>query len=202
MTGDFAGLPEESQSAGDNAGWVPVPGQGVPPTTSQPLMPGTQIPPPVSGSVPVGTQQNPSDLRQPNWRVPPPGSQPPVGVAAIGFQPYGVRAYDGRSCPACSNPTIGSAVMCVNCGTPLAASRSKGIALILAVLGSFLTWLYTYRRDTTKFWIGFAASIVGIIASVVVIGVFVLLGIWVWAIIDTALKPESWYQQYPNPVSR
>jgi riboflavin transporter FmnP len=91
-----------------------------------------------------------------------------------------------------------TASMCPRCGTALGSPHSKGAAVLLAVFLSFWTWVYTYKRDAAKFWVGLVLAVVGALLSVVIIGFFVILGVWVWAIIDTAVKSEVWYQQYPN----
>lgn len=93
--------------------------------------------------------------------------------------------------------------------------RNKNIALLLAVLFNYNTWLYTYyHRDMWKFWTCF--GIVTIIAPIwfflvrlfaqghgaiyllvrfpFVIPPFVLGGIWLWATIDTLLKSKEWYR--------
>jgi len=85
------------------------------------------------------------------------------------------------------------AVVCTNCGVSLngATKKSKAIAILLAIFLSYWTWLYTYRKDYVKFWLGLILS---------VIGIFLLLLpnliVWVWSMVDTAIKPQSWYDNY------
>ncbi len=71
---------------------------------------------------------------------------------------------------------------------------------MLAIFLTFWTWVYTYRRDAWKFWLGLVLSIIGAVTAVFLVGFVILLGIWLWAVIDTGIKSEHWYQQYPNPV--
>jgi hypothetical protein len=97
---------------------------------------------------------------------------------------------------------MASATMCPTCGTPLSIPHSKGAAILLAVFLSFWTWVYTYKRDAAKFWIGLVVGFVGALLTVVLIGFVIIFGVWLWAVIDTATKSENWYQQYPNPVPR
>jgi uncharacterized membrane protein len=92
--------------------------------------------------------------------------------------------------------------MCPTCGTPLSIPHSKGAAILLAVFLTFWTWLYTYKRDAAKFWVGLGLSILGAILTIVLVGFLILFGVWLWAVTDTATKSEYWYQQYPNPVLR
>lgn len=99
-------------------------------------------------------------------------------------------------------------------GTP----RSKGVAVLLAVLFSFFSRLYTYKRSRAKFWWGFGVSLVagflgpltdlfGIKASssgraaIILVGSVILLGIWAWGVIDASTKPRSWYTSYPNELA-
>ena len=80
----------------------------------------------------------------------------------------------------------------------LGSPHSKGAAVLLAVFLSFWTWLYTYKTDAAKFWIGLVVGLIGGILTVVLVGWIIIFGVWLWAIIDAATKPEQWYQQYPN----
>ena len=97
---------------------------------------------------------------------------------------------------------MATATMCPTCGTPLSIPHSKGAAVLLAIFLSFWTWVYTYKRDAAKFWWGLVLAVVGTITAFFLIGVVILFGVWLWAIIDTATKSEYWYQQYPNRVPR
>ena len=125
---------------------------------------------------------------------------------------------------------------CPACGAAVqqpARRKSKNTAVMLAVSLSWWTWLYTYKRDTWKFWLGLgvgvasvglmfvyiinmfadAMNMVGLVTSgslsetqlvgsisgwtnwvtVASIGGF---GVWVWAIVDTAVKSGEWYNSY------
>ena len=69
--------------------------------------------------------------------------------------------------------------------------KSKTTAMIIAVLFSQWTWVYTYREDAWKFWVGLVSSLFGwvflFIPNIVV---------WIWAMIDVGSKPKEWYDQY------
>lgn len=111
-------------------------------------------------------------------------------------------------CSACGNKLVATAVICPKCGSPRAGSvnvsgvrppKSKTTAVVLAVFLSYWTWLYTYQKDTWKFWTGLGLGILGSILTFTTgFGVFIHLGIGVWAIIDAAVKPRSYYENYPN----
>ena len=129
--------------------------------------------------------------------------------------PTGERGRESaeRFCRSCGQAIHRDAAICLQCGVavqhtmspgaPLASSlgavqpKDKSVALLLAIFLSFWTWLYTFQRDQTKFWIGLGGSILGGILLFVVVGILPVLGIWIWAIIDTATKPDSFYRQFP-----
>jgi hypothetical protein len=66
--------------------------------------------------------------------------------------------------------------------------KNKVVAILLAVFLGFWTWLYTYRADGGKFWLG-------LIVTVVTIGIAGLV-FWIWSIIDTVSKSDEWYATY------
>jgi len=84
--------------------------------------------------------------------------------------------------------------------------KRKMISILLAVFLSFWTWLYTYKKDIWKFWIGLGISVLCLFIMVVVaIGNaistptflwFFILGVWIWAIIDSVVKNIEWYKSY------
>jgi len=88
-------------------------------------------------------------------------------------------------------------VICVKCGvaikkisTATCTPKDKTIAVVLAVFLGLWTWLYTYRIDGWKFWLNLGLSIVTLLIWVPIA--------WIWAIIDTAVKPSQFYTEYPN----
>lgn len=68
--------------------------------------------------------------------------------------------------------------------------KSKTTAQILAVFLSQWTWLYTYREDYDKFWIGTVLNLFLWWTLVVPIG------IWIWAMVNAGTKPREWYDNY------
>lgn len=92
---------------------------------------------------------------------------------------------------------------------------------MLAVLFGFWSWAYTYGRNAKYFWIGFGISFflgiffipsvsailfvdpgnAGVPFQLLIVFYFVLLslwalGSWLWAVIDNATKPSSFYENY------
>ncbi len=103
-------------------------------------------------------------------------------------------------CRGCGTPLVASASVCPSCGTAIktTGAKDKTVAILLAVVFGSWTWLYTYQVDKTKFWIGTTLWFIGLFTTLLLFGVPILLGIWIWAIIDTAMKPHSFYANYPN----
>jgi uncharacterized membrane protein len=49
------------------------------------------------------------------------------------------------------------------------------------------------RQTKVKFWIGLGLSIIGGILTIVLVGFVILFGVWLWAVIVAATKPQSRY---------
>jgi hypothetical protein len=81
--------------------------------------------------------------------------------------------------------------------------KSRSSAVLLAIFLSFFTWLYTYEKDSWKFWLNLAVAVVNIVLSVLTLGIWLLIALpvafaaWMWAIIDVAVKPRRYYDMYP-----
>ena len=109
------------------------------------------------------------------------------------------KKHDEKYCSDCGKTVKIKAVICPNCGVQQTnqklfektGPKSKAASVVLAVFLSFWTWIYTYRKDSWKFWLGLAIA--------VVFSVFYLLGpiaVWIWAIIDTSIKSQEWYEDF------
>jgi hypothetical protein len=81
--------------------------------------------------------------------------------------------------------------MAINTAVSGTAPRSKTIAIVLAVGLNFLTWLYTYKRDAWKFWVGLGIGLL-------TMGTPLIIGLWVWAVVDTSMKDANFYRAYPG----
>lgn len=68
--------------------------------------------------------------------------------------------------------------------------KKKRTAVLLAVFLGMFAWLYTYKLDSTKFW-------VNLLACLVTLGLWGFIA-WIWAIVDAVRRKESWYQEYPH----
>ena len=121
-------------------------------------------------------------------------------------------------CKNCGKEVDANAEFCGNCGTRVseaasqpavnpapaappatAGGKKKSVALVLAILLSFFTWLYTFKRDSKKFFIGLGAWILVIILGFVGVGIFLgilMVAIWIWGIVDVTRKNDEWYRSY------
>ena len=114
-------------------------------------------------------------------------------------------------CKNCGKELAGSPEYCMNCGARVrevpatgvgANPKSKVASILLAVFLSFWTWLYTYKMDGWKFWVGVGVAVFSIVLAIATMGIsafftWVLgLAVWIWAIVDTAIKNDDWYRYY------
>jgi hypothetical protein len=84
-------------------------------------------------------------------------------------------------------------VKTINYNNATAEKRLNQVAaIIFAVLFAQWTWLYTYEKDKVKFWLNTGLTIV-------TFGIWGIVA-WIWAIIDTASRPEEFYSRYPDYV--
>ena len=135
----------------------------------------TQSQPPVTPTPPAA----PATPSETTTQAPQP-SQPFVGDQATASN---TGFVGGQSGPVVSGQQPG-----VSTPHQVVVAKDKTVAVLLAVFLGFWTWLYTYQKDSKKFWINLALSIV-------TIGFWGIVG-WIWAIIDTVTKPESYYLNY------
>ena len=92
--------------------------------------------------------------------------------------------------------------------------RSQVVAILLAIFLTYIAWLYTYDKDKAKFWLAFGVSAVGGVLSILselaaeasagttLVGLdllfgLALFGIYIWVIIDVAIRGSEWYRDYP-----
>jgi len=136
-----------------------------------------------------------------------------------------VKGQDEMFCSSCGSIIKKEAVICPHCGVPTRkvqgplppSAKNKSTAVLLSVFLSFWSWLYTYKKNSYKFWIGLGVFIFYIVclglfsaisestpgspnAGIAIVPIFAVLltAIWIWAIVDNATKPQEWYQNYPN----
>jgi len=129
------------------------------------------------------------------------------------------KKEDEIFCPECGKPIKKNAVICVHCGVQVkelasqskelstVTHKSKTTAVVLAGFFSFWSWLYTYKKNINKFLIAILAILVFLLSvrlfkieatNILTYLYFLLSGIWMWAIVDNVIKPNSFYENYPN----
>jgi len=125
------------------------------------------------------------------------------------------KKEDEIYCPECGKVIKRKSVICLHCGIQInelevkkvIIGKSKIVAIVLAILFSFFSWLYTYKKNINKFLISILANL----TLLNLVGYFkieaintltwliiLLFVIWIWAIIDNARRPNSFYQNYPK----
>jgi len=160
-----------------------------------------------------------------------------------------LKKNDEIFCPECGNTVKKNAVFCSYCGSKIkgqeatkiplysqninisqstnipdiTSPKSKITAIILVIFFGYWGWLYTYRRDSWKFWLSFSLSIVVLVPLICIFGgvstagilaediegvgavsgfFFLIIGlfqgvIWLWALIDRIVKTSNYYDKYP-----
>jgi hypothetical protein len=148
------------------------------------------------------------------------------------------KIYSDKYCEACGNGLIKTAAICPKCGSPTRgyageysvssiSPRKKEVAVILAVFLGPWSWLYTYRQNVIKFWVGlglvlfnsflllssFAQILYGpaffpfvspwwamgySAISILWIHTVPNLVIYILSIVDNARKPAEFFSKYPN----
>lgn len=69
--------------------------------------------------------------------------------------------------------------------------KEKSVAVVLAILCGPLSWLYVYRKNRWKFWLNFPICLLSPCLLFLPIP-----PLWIWAIIDMARRPASYYENY------
>jgi len=79
-------------------------------------------------------------------------------------------------------------------------NKSKGIAILLAVLFGLFGWLYTYKKDYWKFWTALCIWLFSISLGYAV-DTLVAWIILIVVIIDRITKPYEYYQYIDTTVA-
>ncbi len=115
------------------------------------------------------------------------------------------RPQPSKFCTACGRALLASAAVCTSCGSSTGGdflkspqAKDRTVSVLLAVFLGHWTWLYTFDRDQQKFWIGLGMWIGGLVLSVFLIGIPILIGLWIWSIVDVVSKTNEWYDRFPK----
>ncbi|MCH5343894.1 MAG: TM2 domain-containing protein [Acetatifactor sp.] len=99
------------------------------------------------------------------------------------------RGQGSNYCHNCGKPLQPGANVCLNCGVAAAGSlpanaKSKMVAGLLGIfLGCFGVHNF-YLGYTGKAVTQLVLTIVGIVLSCIFVGAFLVLGVWIWALIE------------------
>ena len=104
-----------------------------------------------------------------------------------------------------------------NTNNSKAPIKTRSTAIVLSVLFGYWSWLYTYGKNNKKFWIGFGIDFIFIFITFTLIlnynaadlflnygtwiwffRIIIILGMWVWALVDNTSKPDLFYTGYPH----
>jgi len=131
------------------------------------------------------------------------------------------KKEDEIYCPECGKPIKRKAVICPYCGVQVrqlvaenkptvtkaspksTSTKTKTSAVVLAVCFPIFTWVYTWKRSKHKFFIAIGVMGFMILCDLIVgaagaLTLITSIGIIIWAIVDSATKPRSFYENYPN----
>jgi hypothetical protein len=140
---------------------------------------------------PSFNEQNPSAARstQPYSQSPDPYRPPPPQAS---YQPYAQQPVYQQ--PQYMQPAYGPAP------APYYSERKdRTAAILLAIFLGGWTWIYTYKRDSWKFWLTFVLNLTLFNPLWTWILLFLPnFGLHLWAIIDVAVKPQHFYDNFPN----
>jgi len=147
------------------------------------------------------------DRQRPPPPPPPPAPATPGALMAFAQPPqasYAPVPYQQpmqmvplKACFACGNGVYPTAAVCPRCGTMLGTPKDKTVAVLLAVFLAPWNWVYTYKRDASKFWVGLVLMVLGAFLAVFLVGFLMIIGVWLWAVIDASSKPDMFYRQFP-----
>lgn len=135
------------------------------------------------------------DQPQPYQQSPYPQSyQPPPYQQGQPYQQYGYN-QPGYHQPHFPQQAYGQAPALA----PVYVERKdRTTALLLAIFLGGWTWVYTYRRDAWKFWLtlGLNLTLFNPLWSWLLL-FLPNIGLHVWAIVDVAIRPQQFYDNYP-----
>ena len=77
--------------------------------------------------------------------------------------------------------------------------KDRTAAILLAIFLGGWTWIYTYKRDSWKFWLVLVLNLTLFNPLWTWLLLFLPnFGLHLWAIIDVAVRPQHFYDNYPN----
>ena len=141
----------------------------------------------------------------------------------------GIKPPQGQHfCNSCGVEVLPLAEKCIICGAMFGEPprpKAKTVAVLLALFLGYWTWVYTYRKNTWKFWVGMMVGLpafvifnIGVIPqnsveydasgnylglggfrfsnNILIPSLLIILTLWIWAVIDVCMKKQEWYLTY------
>lgn len=117
------------------------------------------------------------------------GEQYPTDQAVICVKCGTAKGQGTNFCPNCGKPVNPTSAVCMNCGVAIQNTsqyqpKSKMAAGLLAIFVGCFGVHNFYLGYTSKAVIQLVCTILGIVLSCIFIGVFVVMGIGIWALIE------------------
>ena len=139
------------------------------------------------------SQGQPPNYQQQSPYQQQPYQQPPYPQQTYQQQPYSQQTYQQA-------PLVPQGYGYAPAPMPAYVERKdKSAALLLAIFLGFWTWLYTYKRDAWKFWLCLGLNMTVFNPLWTWILLFLPnIALHVWSIVDVAVKPQQYYDYYPN----
>ncbi len=102
------------------------------------------------------------------------------------------KGQGNRYCHSCGKPLQQGAAVCMNCGVSAedpapAGAKSKLVAGLLGIFVGCLGIHNFYLGYTGKAIAQLVLTVVGIVLSCILIGFFMILGAWIWSLIEGIL---------------
>lgn len=118
--------------------------------------------------------------------------EPYMSDEAVMCVKCGVAKGQGTNyCQNCGKPVAPEATVCLNCGVPVKTAANGAKSKITAgLLGIFLGCFGVhnfYLGYTAKAIIQLVGTLIGYVLCCVVVGVIPVVGIWVWALIESIM---------------
>ena len=86
----------------------------------------------------------------------------------------------------------------------VSGGKRKATAVLLAFFFGPFAWLYTYKKDSTRFWAAVAIGLVWNVfdiamrfdQGIITIGYIAAPAVWLWAFITSIARSSEWYSHY------
>ena len=84
-------------------------------------------------------------------------------------------------------------------------NKTKMSAILIVIFVGPFAWLYTIKKSAAKFIVGFFVPATMLmlygwteLIFFIFLSLLAYFAMWLWALIDIAIKPETFYTNYPK----